>query len=140
MRAQNKDVDMTLNKTLLAALVITPLAFGFATHSFSAENNAETGEVQINETQALMNSKISIGDAIKTAEMESKGKAVDSGLNDENGVVSYQVEILMANGKRTDVFVDLETGKVLKMTDAGTGEGDQSAENGEGDEQVEGTN
>ena len=129
---------MKINKTLLVALVITPLAFSFAAPSFSAENNSETGEVQINETQALMNSKISIGDAIKTAEMESKGKAVDSGLNDENGVVSYQVEILMANGKRTDVFVDLETGKVLKMTDAGTGEGDQASENGETGEQTDG--
>lgn len=102
-----------------------------------AEENAEAGENQVNETQAIMNAKISIADAIRAAETESKGKAVESGLNDENGAVSYQVEVLMPDGKRTDVFVDLDTGKVLKMAAAESDEGNQKDENGENGEEGE---
>ena len=128
---------MIVNRKLIVAFVLIPLALGLAVPTFATES-AESGEGQLNETQALMNAKISIADAIRAAEIESKGKAVDSGLNDENGVANYQVEILMADGRRMDVFVDLDTGKVLKMTDAGSGEGDQAAENGESGEQTDG--
>ena len=127
---------MLIGKTLVAAIFLVPLTIGLAVPAF-AEENAESGEGQVNETQALMNAKISIADAIRAAEIESKGKAVDSGLNDENGTVSYQVEVLMADGKRIDVFVDLETGKVLKMAAADVDEGDQQAENGESGENGE---
>ena len=114
---------------LLAGILMLPLA---STLPALAESQAEGSEVQIDETQAIMNAKISIGDAIRAAEAEGKGKAVDSGLNDENGVVSYQVEVVAADGKRTDVYVDLQTGKVIKTADAGADEGDEQAEGGEG--------
>ena len=120
---------MTINKKLAIATILIPLGFAFPAF---AEENKGSGENSVNETQAIMNAKISIADAIRAAEIESKGKAVDSGLNDKNGTVSYQVEVLMPDGKRIDVFVDLETGRVLKMAAAGTDEGDQQAENGEG--------
>ena len=124
---------MLIGKTLVAAVFLVPLTIGLAAPAF-AEENAESGEGQVNETQAIMNAKISIADAITAAEIESKGKAVDSGLNDDNGTVSYQVEVLMPDGKRTDVFVDLDTGKVLKMAAADNDEDnmpDENDENGE---------
>ena len=121
----------------VAGLFLIPLALGAAAPAF-AESENEAGENSVDETQALMNAKISIGDAIKTAEAEAKGRAVDSGLNDENGDVSYQVEVLTRDGKRTDVFVDLQSGKVLKMAAAGADEkGGEEEENG-GDEGSEG--
>ena len=95
---------MTFIMKSAAAIVLIPLTFAFAAPAF-AEENAESGEAQVDETQALMNAKISIADAIRAAETASKGKAVESGFNDENGAVSYQVEVLMPNGKRTDVYV-----------------------------------
>ena len=115
--------------TLLVGILMLPLT---STLPAFAESHAEGSEVQIDETQAIMNAKISIADAIRAAEAEGKGKAVDSGLNDENGVVSYQVEVVAADGRRTDVFVDLQTGKVIKTADAGADEGDEQAEGGEG--------
>ena len=124
---------MTNSKKLMVGLILIPFSLGITVPAF-AEENEGSGEGQVNETQAIMNAKISIADAIRAAEIESKGKAVDSGLNDENGTVSYQVEVLMPDGKRIDVFVDLETGKVLKMGAAGSDEGDQQTENGEGGE------
>lgn len=102
------------NRKLLIASVLVPLTLLFAAPAF-AEESGEKGESSVNETQALMNAKISVADAIRTAESEAKGKAVDSGLNDENGEVSYQVEIVGQDGKRTDVFVDLQSGKVLRI-------------------------
>jgi hypothetical protein len=127
---------MKHNKLLIGAFLL-PLALVSVGPVFAAEN-ADSGETQLDETQALMNSKISIADAIRTAEVETKGKAIDSGLNDENGVATYQVDIMMTNGKRLDVFVDLDSGKVVKTADAGSGDGDQSTENGEGGEQTDG--
>ena len=122
---------MKLTKKLLAGLVLVPLAAGIISPAF-AEVKSEAGEGNVNETQALMNAKISIADAIKAAEAEGKGKAVDSGLNDENGEISYQVEVVAPDGKRTDVFVDLQTGKVLKMAAADSAEENGGDEGGEG--------
>lgn len=126
---------MMLTKKLVAGLVLFPLVAGIISPAF-AEGKSETGESNVNETQALMNAKISIGDAIKTAETEGKGKAVDSGISDENGEVSYQVEVVAQDGKRTDIFVDLQTGKVLKMAAAEVG-GDNEDGEGNGSEQNE---
>ena len=119
-----------LKSKLIAGLVLIPLAAGIISPAF-ADEKSEAGEANVNETQALMNAKISIADAIKAAEAEGKGKAVDSGLNDENGELSYQVEVLAPDGKRTDVFVDLQTGKVLKMAAADSDDENGKAEGGE---------
>lgn len=120
-----------LKNKLIAGLVLIPLAAAIVLPAF-AEGKSEAGESNVNETQVLMNAKISIADAIKAAEAEGKGKAVDSGLSDENGEVSYQVEVLAQDGKRTDIFVDLQTGKVLKMAAADSGEEAGEDEGGEG--------
>jgi len=125
---------MLIGKNLVAVAFLVPLAM--AVPAF-AEENAKSGEAEVNETQAIMNAKIGIADAIRAAEAESKGKAVESGLNDENGAVSYQVEVLMPDGKRTDVFVDLDTGKVLKVAAAESSEGSQQDEKGENGEEGE---
>ena len=122
---------MMLTKKLVSGLVIIPLIAGIISPAF-AEGKSETGETNVNETQVLMNAKISIGDAIKAAEAEGKGKAVDSGLNDENGEISYQVEVVAQDGKRTDIFVDLQTGKVLKMAAADSTDEGSDNEGGEG--------
>ena len=73
------------------------------------------------------------------ASTEGKGKAVDSGLSAENGAISYQVEVVAPDGKRTDVFVDLQTGKVLKMAAADSTDegGDNESGEGSGGEQTE---
>ena len=127
-----------LTKKIVAGLVLIPLVAGILSPAF-AESKSETGETNVNETQALMNAKISIADAIKAAEAEGKGKAVDSGLSDENGEISYQVEVVAPDGKRTDVFVDLQTGKVLKMAAADSTDegGDNESGEGSGGEQTE---
>ncbi len=69
-----KETVMSKNVKLAADLVLIPLALGFAVPAFAESN--------VNETRALMNAKIGIADAVKTAEAETNGKAVDSGLND----------------------------------------------------------
>lgn len=119
---------MDYRKLAFAGLAAIPLAFGVATLAKADKHSNE-----VNETQAVMNAKISLADAIKVAETEAKGKAVDSGVADENGVVSYDVEIVGQNGKRTDVLVDPQTGKVLKMAaaeadDESGKEGDEKGE------------
>ena len=106
---------MDYRKLAFAGLAAVPLALGVATLAKADKHSNE-----VNETQAVMNAKISLADAIKVAEAEAKGKAVDSGVADENGVVSYEVEIVGQDGKRMDVLVDPQTGKVLKMAAAET--------------------
>ena len=125
---------MLIRKTYVAVVFLVPLTLTLAIPALAEESGA-SGEAEVNETQAIMNAKIGIADAIRAAETESKGRAVQSGLNDENGAVSYQVEVLMPDGKRTDVFVDLDTGKVLKMAAEERDEGNQQDENGENGEE-----
>ncbi len=119
---------MDYRKLAFAGLAAVPLMIGVATLAKADKHGNETIE-----TETLMNAKISLADAIKVAETEAKGKAVDSGVNDEGGVVGYEVEVVGQDGKRTDVLVDPQTGKVLKMAAAETDNesGKESDEKGE---------
>lgn len=103
---------------------------------------AYAGEIESNgtpaETLALQNAKISLSEAVRTAEAHAQGKAINSGINDENGVVTYQVEVQTTEGKRHDVFVDMQNGKVISMATADDNEGQANAGgNDEGEEREE---
>lgn len=61
---------------------------------------------------ALAQAKISLTQAIASAERHAGGKAVRAELEDENGKIVYGVEVI-AGANVTDVKVDVDDGKVL---------------------------
>jgi uncharacterized membrane protein YkoI len=58
--------------------------------------------------------KVSLTDAIGSAQAAFPGTVLDAGLENENGSVVYGVEVISGSGTRTDVKVDAGNGKVLR--------------------------
>ncbi|HYL91383.1 MAG TPA: PepSY domain-containing protein [Burkholderiales bacterium] len=76
------------------------------------------------ETALLAQAKISLGQAIASAEQHAKGRAVRAELENENGTAVYGVEVVDGT-KATDVKVDARDGKVLS---AQADRGDEGAD------------
>lgn len=59
--------------------------------------------------------RISMIDAIKTAEQIVPGKAVEVNMGKDDGRVVYKVEIVDTNRKTSVVYVDAENGKIHEV-------------------------
>ncbi len=88
---------------VLAALLATGAASGFA---LAAENGHKE-----NDAAMLASAKITLQQAITTAEQQSGGRAVGADLTQEKGVVQIEVEIAGPQGAKT-VLVNAQTGQV----------------------------
>lgn len=86
-------------------LALTALAAAALVSAYAAQSE-ET------DAAALAQTKISLAQAIASAEQYAKGNALRAELEDENGTIVYGVEVL--NGaKAVDVKVDVRDGKIL---------------------------
>lgn len=56
--------------------------------------------------------RVSMVDALKTAEREIPGKPVEVGMGKDDGRVVYKIEIIDSNKKTRHIYIDAETGKV----------------------------
>jgi uncharacterized membrane protein YkoI len=82
------------------------------------------------EMTALQNAKISLVQAITGAEQKSGGKAISAGLNNENGAMTYGVEVIKGNSVET-VLVDLNSGDVVKVLSADSDAEGNNEQNGQ---------
>lgn len=83
-----------------------------------AESNDNASEMA-----ALSNAKISLSQAISAAEQKAGGRAIDAGVNNENGVITYGVEIAKGTGlglALVKAVADLH-GMALQLEDARPG-------------------
>jgi uncharacterized membrane protein YkoI len=115
----------------IAAAVATTIALAMAVSS-KAEDDAKTAQTTAREMQLLKEARIGMAEAIRVAEREGKGKAIESSIDDENGV-SYEIEVIAPTGKLTDIFVDPKSGKVVK-TAGGDSTDDEAVKGGESDD------
>jgi uncharacterized membrane protein YkoI len=100
------------------------IALGSTAGVAYAANNKRGGENEsTQERAALASAKISLAQAIATAEKESGGKAVDAGLENENGAMAFAIEVAKDNVVQK-VLIDLQTGKVLKVVAADNDDGE----------------
>jgi uncharacterized membrane protein YkoI len=67
------------------------------------------------ESAIIADAKITMAQAIAAAENQVGGKAVETGIEDENGTVAFEVEVLK-DGQRHTVLVDPQSGEVIKTT------------------------
>lgn len=72
----------------------------------------DEGGAQKKHTDRLIAAKISIEDAIATALKHTPGKAVKVDLDDHLGVLSYDVDVINAAGKKVEVRVNAVDGVV----------------------------
>ena len=56
--------------------------------------------------------RVSMVEALKTAEHEVPGKPVEVNMGKDDGRVVYKIEIIDAQKKTRHVYIDAETGKV----------------------------
>ena len=119
---------MVRSKIILSSLVALITLAG-AGAAFAGENGKETD--QQSELNAVTNAKTSLSQAIAAAEQETGGKAVDTGLENQDGVMAYEIEIAKGNTLQR-VLVDADSGKVIKVMAA-----DADHKNGEHEDQDE---
>jgi uncharacterized membrane protein YkoI len=91
--------------------------------AYAANNNRDGDNEGAQELAAVVNAKTSLGQAIAAAEQQSGGKAIDAGLENENGTMTFAVEVAKDNTVQK-VLVDLQTGKVLKVLAADSEHGE----------------
>lgn len=94
-------------KAMLAIVIVSGIAVNMAEAGDSQENDSK-------ELKLFSMAKISLIDAIKAAEQNTGGKAMEAEVNDESNTAEFEVEILK-DGKVYEVMVDGITGKVLKV-------------------------
>jgi uncharacterized membrane protein YkoI len=93
-----------ISAVLLAAGVATAGGLVYAKQEAPGQNDAVTD---------LGKAKISLSQAIGSAEAQAGGKATKAELEGERGVVVFNVEVVTADNKVFDVKVDAADGKVL---------------------------
>jgi uncharacterized membrane protein YkoI len=118
-----------LRTKIVPIAMVAVLAAGSVAGIASAANNKAGGENEsAQERAALINAKTSIAQAIAAAEQQTGGKAIDAGLENENGAMAIAVEVAKDNTVQK-VLVDLQTGKVLKVVVADSDHEDGENEN-----------
>lgn len=144
------ETDMTKSNLIPAALAAL-LAAGALGTVFTQTANAQAttaGQTDASELALVDGAKVSLADAIATAEKEFGGKAADAGLDDENGSLAYEIELLSPNGEQK-ISVDAMTGKAMAMAkeadgedqgDDAAGENKEAGETQETNEGAEGAN
>ena len=89
---------------IVAAGVATAGGLAFAKQAGVMDNDAVVD---------LAKAKISLSQAIGTAEAQAAGKATKAELEGERGTVVFNVEVVTTDNKVFDVKVDANDGKVL---------------------------
>jgi uncharacterized membrane protein YkoI len=66
-----------------------------------------------NRNTAMLQSKVSLAEAITIAEKETGGKAIRAGTDEEDGAILIKVSVAQ-NGNIKKVFLDPQTGAIVK--------------------------
>ena len=113
---------------LIPIAMATVMALGSSVAIAYAGSNDNSQDSQ--EMTVLRNAKISLAQAITGAEQQSGGKAINAGLNNENGAMTYGVEVIKGNTIQT-VLIDINTGQVVKVLSADTEPEGNNEQNGQ---------
>ncbi len=95
-----------IRKTPIALALVGALGLGAAVPAFAASNS------EAQEQNALQNSKLTLSQAIATAEQQTSGKAYDAGVDIDHGKARIAVETNGPKGIQT-VIVDAQNGNVI---------------------------
>jgi uncharacterized membrane protein YkoI len=90
-----------LGAALMVGLVVT-----FAVPAWSDDKEGNVADL-------VKDSKITIDQAIKTAQEKVPGTVVEAELEKKHGKTVWEVEILGADGKVTEVHIDAAAGTVI---------------------------
>ncbi len=119
---------MIRRKLLTAALagVIASGAIGGSVAAYARDNEQATDDAAI-----MANAKVTMAQAIATAEQQVGGRAVGTGIEDQDGTVYIEVQVALKDGTRQKVLIDPQSGKVVKTV---TAENERNENGHEGDD------
>jgi Peptidase propeptide and YPEB domain len=103
-----------LRSKLIPAVMAAVIAVGTSGVAFAAMNGKgeDAGEIQ-----AALSAKVTAGQAIAAAEKNTGGRALEVGLEDENGGVLYEVKTITQD--KVVAFIDPATGQVIRTKEEG---------------------
>jgi hypothetical protein len=110
-------IEMRKSGAIVGVVLVTLLTIGGET-LLSARPPNQKGSIQINnqnEAQFAGMAKISMDSAINAALQAVPGKVIRTELENENGYLLYDVEIVKADRQIADVKIDAGNGKVLNI-------------------------
>lgn len=85
--------------------------------------SGKDGKQEMDETKEAVElsktAKVTIEQAVKTAAEKLPGKVIEAELEKKHGKGVWEVEIVGADGKVTEVHVDADTGTVIDMEEKG---------------------
>jgi uncharacterized membrane protein YkoI len=96
---------------IISAALVSVILLGGAAGGYAASEHKDD---EAQEIAAVLNAKTSLADAIAAAERHTGAKAIETGIENENGAIAYEVKVAKGNTVQ-DVLVDLNTGKVLTV-------------------------
>ncbi len=94
---------------LLVALIGSALVLSLP--AWSDERGKEEDESKVADLAKI--AKVTIQDAIKTASDKMAGTVVEAELERKHGKIIWEVEIMRADGKVTEVHIDAASGAVI---------------------------
>ena len=103
----------------MAAVISVGSTVGIA-HAQNTHRSANEGAQEL---AAVVNAKTTLAQAIAAAEQQTGGKAIDAGLEHENGATAFAIEVAKDNTVQK-VHVDIQSGKVLKVAAADSQHGE----------------
>ena len=92
----------------------TPAPGPAATPSGTVEPTHGTKGHKEREHEGLQNVKISLTQALDTAESKGPGRAIDADFENDGGKMYYEIKVLSSDGKLTDHHIDANSGQVIK--------------------------
>ncbi|HKC93082.1 MAG TPA: PepSY domain-containing protein [Nitrospira sp.] len=90
----------------LAAILTVTLVFAFSVTAWSDDKEGNVAEL-------VKDAKVTIDQAIKTAQEKVPGTVVEAELEKKHGKTVWEVEVVGADGKVTEVHIDAATGTVI---------------------------
>ena len=102
---------MKLLGITLAILVGSVLAFSMP--AWSDSKGKKDKEEKANITDLVMDAKVTIDQAIKTASEKAPGTIVEAELEKKHGKTVWEVEVVGADGHVTEVHIDAASGDVI---------------------------
>lgn len=103
-------------KYLIFTFLAFVLALGGASFAASKGNSAFQGSISVkgkSKSDYSGLAKISIQEAIASATSSSDGKVIEAALDNEDGFLVYEIELLLPNQHRQEILVDAGDGKIL---------------------------
>ena len=100
-------------KTFAQAALALAALLGLGAVAYASQSHED------NDARPILNTKLSLVQAIGAAEQHAGGRAIRAGLENENGRIVYGVEVV-GKTQVTDVKIDANSGQIVStQADAG---------------------